>query len=166
MRLVVVLLVPLLLVGCSRAGAGEVDMKKTSDRLTDAFEQETGKKLVKAPPVSESTRQMLGLPPINVLGPDGDPELTKTYGDFSIYVTSDPEWRKERLAGRKADAHGNYWFRPSPTINPQGEEAPSAWVAEKPYGKNVLLNWRSQNGRQEISPQWTRLDALMSSTIE
>jgi hypothetical protein len=137
----------------------------TSSDVRAAFEQATGDRLI----VHERSELTRHIQPAELLSftrlrenPDGTvaveyvpKEMESRYGDFTIFVFDDKESRAEHLNDELVSEDSVFWHRETPERGPDAYR--SYWVAEKPFGANVLLVWASEAGRRETSEQWDRL---------
>jgi hypothetical protein len=156
-------------------GSTADEMGLVVDRVVTAFKAASGHELHRSS-VSNEIRDFAGLPRIErlsfarVLESAGgnlvlehDPELARRYGSFSVLVCEDRSTRDEQLKGMTPDAEGIYWHAETPERGPRAGE--TDWVAEKPYGEDLLLIWTSDTRKPETSAQWGRLDRVMRDLI-
>ena len=163
---------PLILTSCSGSnGRNAGTIEATSERIIRTFEEATGHELHRHS-LSEKIRRSLGAPrmellsftrwverPKHTLRSETDPLLARRYGVFTIFVCQDRFTRDDRLSGLKRYENGIYWRE---AVSERGPNAYKPyWVANKPYGEIVLLEWTSESGRRETSAQWDRLSALL-----
>jgi ADP-ribose pyrophosphatase YjhB (NUDIX family) len=165
----------LLLASCSgSSGKGVESMEETSDRIIRTFKEATGHELQRHS-LSEEIRKDIGAPRMErlsftrlvereeTLESITDPVLARRFGEFNIFVCQDRFTRDDRISGLKRYEDGIYWGE---VVSERGPDAYKPyWVADKPYGEIVLLEWRSESGLRQTSEQWDRLDALIQEAL-
>lgn len=65
---------------------------------------------------------------------------------------------RNSLRGRTADDQGIYWNEQEIERGPDAGK--KYWIADKLYGKNVVVSWFTERGRG-LDDRWKRLDRLL-----
>jgi hypothetical protein len=133
------------------------DMTTSAD-IIRIFRQRTGDELLRAQASGSNPVSRLSFSRVETR-PDGTarlvyvpPEMESKYGNFTITVFPDRALRDARLQGKDAAEDGVYWHREDAERGP----APS-WIAQRPYGENVLLTWVAEESIRKTTAQWDRL---------
>lgn len=141
-----------LLAGC---GGGEKPVKPalyTRAQVAEHYERETGEALKWEPVLAKQVETLSS----------GD----SRYGQFLIYVaktekgaalaaSNRPSFPGDKLYPR--DAHGIVWFRTCP---PKEVKLSCFYMANRRFGRNVVLNWISRDGRT-VTPGFERVSEVL-----
>lgn len=165
--IVQLILITMLLVWSSSGCGGEADRPArgsdetrsyTVEEVRAAFSKATGYDLLRA----SSSAAIPGVKTVQVLSSarfielhDGTLRLEyiseaikQAYGEFAIFVFKDQAARDDRIAGDARGPDGIYWSRELPERGPNAFSV--YWVAQEPYGSNVLLTWTSLGEKKRL----------------
>jgi hypothetical protein len=118
------------------------------------FREATGKRILRRAAPDPAWEQ-LGL------GLDPSPELVREYGIFVVYVVKPGRGEavgsllRDKSTGERLDpdARGIYW---------EQDTLSDTWVANKRYGRNILLAWFSDSTEPATDARFERLDRILS----